>query len=327
MKFWLAWLLLLSIAVAVYAPALGSPFIFDDDHFIMTNPNVILQAPIPITSSRWFSIFTYRLNYFFSGLNPFPFHAFDLAIHLSVSTLILILLRRYLFSWPAALFGAGLFLLHPLNSEAVIYLSARTELLAAFFGLISLLLWQRGRFVFAGLALFLAVCSKESAVVFIGLILLDQIYRKRFSVAQLVTIGSVTLFAATAFVHRMSFEWADRAWNEHFLLQAGQCLRLSALIVWPFGQTIDHDAELRSLVLCGIGAGLLAVTVWLFYLLRNHRPMLLFGAAWIFIVLIPRFLLNIPEFMAEHHMYLPMVGFSLIAADLIFKSDFQFKEN
>lgn len=320
MKYWLVWLLLCAIAIAVYAPALGAPFIFDDDHFIMKNPTVIFQSPIPLRGSRWVSIFTYRLNYFFSGLNTFPFHAFDLVLHLSIATLTLILLRRYCFSEPASLFGAGLFLLHPLNSEAVIYLSARPELLATMFGLIALLLWQKGRYVLAGSALLLAVCSKESAVVFIGLILVDSILKKRLSLERLTVMGSIALFAGSAFVHRMSFEWADRAWSEHLLLQIGQFGRLISLVVWPFGFTIDHDAELRSLILCGVGAGVIAAFGLLLYRIRNERPWLLFGFAWILIALVPRFVLNIPEFMQEHHMYLPMVGVSMILADLLFKN-------
>ena len=84
------------------------------------------------------------VNYVFGGLNPLGYHLFNLAIHLSSAFLLLGVIRRALLApnfagrfeqtapWLAAA-AATIWMLHPLQTEAVTYIIQRTELLMALF--------------------------------------------------------------------------------------------------------------------------------------------------------------------------------------------------
>ncbi len=77
------------------------------------------------------------------GWNPSAFHGLLLAVHVVNSWLLYLLLRRWLRSANAAFSGALLLALHPLVSEAVIWVSALTSSLALLWILASVLCWDR----------------------------------------------------------------------------------------------------------------------------------------------------------------------------------------
>src|SRR5204863_3248213 len=82
----------------------------------------------------------------------------------------------------AAFFAALLWVVHPVHSAAVDYISGRADSLAFFFACGSWLLYLRGRetkrpavrgllFFLAALSLLLALCSRESACLWVGMYL------------------------------------------------------------------------------------------------------------------------------------------------------------
>ncbi len=101
-------------------------------------------------------------------------HAFNLLAHAGCSVLLLLVLSRLVGRGWAAWLGAALFAVHPSHVEPVVFVSARTDLLATFNVLGSLLCWLKGRraeghtrvsWFFAGAMLaVLAVLSKEVAL-------------------------------------------------------------------------------------------------------------------------------------------------------------------
>ena len=124
---------------------------------------------------------TYALDYRVSGLDPRRFHLTQILLHalavLCVYTLIRDLLALFTRSaspgaiCASAALAAALFAVHPLRVESVVWLSARTDLLATLFGCCSVMAYLRyvvsSRTIWwwgALLSFVLALLSKEMAV-------------------------------------------------------------------------------------------------------------------------------------------------------------------
>lgn len=151
----MAWRLLLPLllAVAAYARVLDGEFVFDDLTAVVGDPAVrdlggALRGFLPalLAGRRPVTVLTFALDHAWGGLSPRPFHVTNLAIHLLVTCLAFLLARAALrlagTARPTglAVAVAGLFALHPLQSQAVSYVVQRAEALAAGFYLATLLL-------------------------------------------------------------------------------------------------------------------------------------------------------------------------------------------
>ncbi|MGV3617062.1 MAG: glycosyltransferase family 39 protein [Fimbriimonas sp.] len=110
------------------------------------------------------------------GLDPLPFRVFNVGFHAAVAFLLYQFLREILPPRPHARMIAAvaglLFVVHPSHAEPVQWIASRTDLVATFFGLLSLLFFVRyvnrpTRFglVASGLAFLAGLLSKESVVV------------------------------------------------------------------------------------------------------------------------------------------------------------------
>ncbi len=153
---------LLVIVLIVMFPVLQNEFVNWDDEVYITKNEVIKQIPF----SNLKDIFTYQINnfsvpltllsfqieYYFFGLNPFPYHFNNLLLHLANVILIYFLVKALLLSvgtqtqttatntqTTAAFFVALLFGIHPMNVESVAWATERKDLLYTFFTLLALL--------------------------------------------------------------------------------------------------------------------------------------------------------------------------------------------
>jgi protein O-mannosyl-transferase len=131
---------LLAVTAAAYLPAVDGEFVFDDLPELM---GPLVRAPFDHGVREWSSsarplvTLTFALNDLAVGSDPRGWHLTSIAIHLAAVLLGVALARRTLsragLADPAgpALAVAALFALHPLQAEAVAYLSQRAEILAA----------------------------------------------------------------------------------------------------------------------------------------------------------------------------------------------------
>ena len=102
-------------------------------------PEVLLAPDLIKPYYRPLNRATYLFDYRVAGMNPAWYHGVNILIHLGNVILLYLLSIRLLRNWYAALVAALLFAVHPVNSEAVNFISARNTLLALFFSLASLL--------------------------------------------------------------------------------------------------------------------------------------------------------------------------------------------
>jgi Tfp pilus assembly protein PilF len=172
--------LLLAVALLVYANTLLNGFVFDDELYIFSNPAVThVSAPSLFRPLRVNNVFrpvtfaTLAANWTLGKARPFGYHLFNVLLHAAVTLLLYLVLRKLLEALPQAgsiaFTAAMIFAVHPIHTEAVAWITARSELLAAFF-LLGAWIWHlNDRQVPALVCLVLAMMSKESAVVFLPL--------------------------------------------------------------------------------------------------------------------------------------------------------------
>ena len=144
---WIA-LALVAVGSGIYANSLSAPFVFDDHGSIVENQYLrhlwplssALGAPMQSAAAgRPVVSLSLALNYALAGgLTPSAFRVWNLCIHLTVALLLFGVVRRTLVSptlsarfsrYSLHLAGAValIWLVHPLNSEVVDYVTQRTE--------------------------------------------------------------------------------------------------------------------------------------------------------------------------------------------------------
>jgi tetratricopeptide (TPR) repeat protein len=156
----LPWSLLLLILLAttvVYWPTLDHELQYDAKLKLLKNPDLaepmvyfkaFAEPEYNEKASRLIANLTFCLDYHLYGWDPFGYHLTNLLIHL-VNVLLLALLGRQLAmrggveSSMIPIIAAGVFALHPLNSEAVNYCNARPNLVATGFYVLTLVLLLR----------------------------------------------------------------------------------------------------------------------------------------------------------------------------------------
>jgi len=142
----------LVLAAGAYTRVLGGGFVFDDRTTALSpavkNLGARARAFLPalLRGGRPVVDFSLALNYAASGADAWGYHAVNIAIHLATVLLVFAFTLRTLqlagvsrVRGPA-LAVAGVFALHPLQSQAVSYVSQRAESLASAFYLVTLLL-------------------------------------------------------------------------------------------------------------------------------------------------------------------------------------------
>ncbi len=182
--------LLLALGLmAIYWPALGGSYLWDDDtHF---TANTVLEAGgllrtwlgqgqpnyWPLTwSSFW-------LEHRMFGFNPVASHLINLLLHAANCGLLLLLLRRL--GCPIPMVAVLIFALHPTNVETVAWVTQRKNLLSLLFALLSCLgfvsHWRSGdrRGGWLGIAGFLASLLSKGAAIGLPVVFLLLLYWKR----------------------------------------------------------------------------------------------------------------------------------------------------
>ncbi len=174
-----ALLFLALLTLAVYGNSLVNGFVWDDEFIIVNDPAVrdlsgaatlMLSPDVVKPYYRPLNRASYLLDYQLFGMRPAGFHAVNVLIHLLNVLLLFLLGLRFFRTAAPAVLAAALFAVHPINAEAVNFLSARNTLLSLFFVLSSILVFHEGlmrgswgRLVLSGFLWFLGLLSKEPA--------------------------------------------------------------------------------------------------------------------------------------------------------------------
>ena len=347
----LAWTLVacaaaLVIAASLYAPALHSPFIFDDNHLPFRVTARVESLRVWVAGVRPVLMLTYWVNYILAGDDPFGYHLVNVLIHAVNTGLTFLVLLRLLAmaGWErrvrigAAAASALIFLIHPLQTESVSYIAGRSESLESFFVLLAytVFLYRRTesiRWLEAGLVMLLfalAVGSKENAVALAGVLVLTDIWWPRpFStvglrknwrlyglMASFVPIALVSIFRLLSQAGSAGFKANGATWYQYGFTEARAVARYVQMALLPFGQSLDHDFAVSATItqhgaifFLILWAGVLALAL----ALRRRFQLACFGLLFFLILLAPTSsVVPIADPLVERRMYLPLIGLILI---------------
>jgi len=356
-------------ALLAYANGLSGPFIFDDLISIVQNQQVrewwnlaaMLTPGLELpTAGRPLVTVSFAVNYALGGLDVRGYHLVNLAFHLLSGLLVFGIVRRTLelpslkarFAGTAPNAGppargrcalgcnlgfaaALLWTLHPLNTEAVNYLTQRTELMMAFFYLLTLYASIRAAAsrprpwrAIAVVSCIAGMACKESMVTApVVVVLYDVIFvfesprkaiRDRWRFYTALCLSWVVLAALVwtgPRAHSAGLSTGVSPWT-YLLNQTVMITQYLHLALWPRALVVNYGWPVPLslgdvLPYALFVAALLAITA----VALVHRPKWGFIGAWFFVTLAPTSSI-VPiatEVGAERRMYLPLIAVVVLA--------------
>ena len=344
-------LLVVAVGLLAYHNSFQGPFILDDAASISNNAHIrhlwpIWEALSPSTKSfvggRPIVNFSLALNYAMGGLAVAGYHAFNLAIHILAGLALYGIVRRTLLSpvlrgrfgasaMPLAMAVAVLWTVHPLQTEAVTYISERCESLMGLFYLLTLYCFIRGTdaprsswwFALSVVACLLGMASKEVMVTAPVMVLLyDRTFvsgslreawtRHRWLYVGLAGTWLLLGYLMAGLRNRGVGYGLGISWWAYASTECRVVVGYLWLALWPHPLVLDHgdgvgiwhfaEAAPYALILAVLVAGVL-------FELRR-QPAIGFLGAWFFVILAPGSSV-VPiagQPMAEHRMYLPLAA-------------------
>ncbi len=273
-----------------YAGALNGEFQFDDEHAIVTNARIKdLGAFLPadfaamyLTVQRPVTDLTFALNYRAARLDPYWYHVTNLLLHLATVILVYFATRRAACAAGCAtpeaiaVAVAGLFALHPLQTQAVTYIVQRAECLASLLYLAAFLLLLRAEerrglsraaaYSGAFVAFLIGLGTKIIVVTMPAAYLLYRMWFRRrigqatelrgWSLSQQLLALVPFVAAGLAFAAPMltgmrvpssvGFAVPGVDVVSYFFTQPRVVLTYLRLLFWPAGQNLDYDFRLSA---------------------------------------------------------------------------------
>lgn len=351
-------LLLTCAGAAVYARTFGVPFVFDDAHAIVQNLRIREWSSDLFQSDRPLVELTLALNYALGGLHVAGYHLVNLLLHLACGLLVYDVVRRTFRATAtlagreddAACFAALLFLVHPLQTESVTYVIARSEVLMAlcYLGTLDIVLLAETRpkrryalWILATVVCAVGMTAKPImvtaplAVWWLSWWVLAPPTRPRLAFASTPPAVEVPRrwplhlgLCATwlvLFVLLRGHSHPGAGFDigleplDYLRTQLGVTWHYFRLLVWPAGQVLDYDWPLAvhwmvPEVLVP-AAGWVVVLAGLVWLGRTGRRAATFWLGFAILVLLPSSsVVPIADLAFEHRMYLTVAGFAALTA-------------
>jgi tetratricopeptide (TPR) repeat protein len=363
--------LLVAIVAIIYVNSLAAPFLFDDLLFVGKD-GIIRQAwdwDSWRYLNRGFTTWTLQWNYEVGrGFYPWQYRLTNVVIHIAAGLTLFGLVRRTLllpgagvqanarnateggpnrdateevpssgFSERADWFAAAvaiLWLVHPLQTQAVTYVVQRYESLMALFFLLTMYFTVRGSqsnkprdwYIAAFVACMLGALSKEViAVCPLVLLLYDraflarswrQVWRARWPLYAALTLPVAFLLVVTREAFGSARDKAVgfgmdniSAW-EYLRSQPGVILHYLRLAYWPDRLILDYGWPVAQspLEIYGLGAVILLLVGLSVWAMWKSPKVGTLGLAFFLILAPTSSILPIKDLAFEHRMYLPLAA-------------------
>jgi len=354
--------LLSILGLLIYSNSFHCSFHFDDHRCIVENLAIhrfdlkaILKSPRPVLD------FTFALNYVLGELNVFGYHLVNVTLHILNAILIYFILF-YTLKWPVNQFyqkksweipfyTALLFIAHPIQTQAVTYISCRSSVLATFFYLLALFLFIKSFFskrknlyiVGTFLASCLGMGTKAIATTLPAMLLLYDYYfiadknikkmlpRLKIHALFFLTI-SISIYTKLSYLKEhtcltpgkvvMLYDKTTLNSYQYFLTQLHVIFYYIKLLFLPINLNLDYDFPItRTLDFCTFACFLgLTFLIALAIRISNKYRLLSFAILWFFITLsVTSSFFVIVDVIFEHRLYLPSFGFCLFLSLAIIK--------
>ena len=319
-------------ALLLYSTGISAPYHLDDQNVIEISQHFGWQTrpfgfgsfwlngqilPLARPLLPWRTVFYYRFG--------------NVMLHAIAATALFWLICELTRRKDLAAIGGALFLVHPIQTQAVTYISQRFESQAAMFMLLSAAAFVRFRRT--GLKGWLAAAivsggaaglTKETAIIlpiwllFIELVFFEgaQLRKWMIYMAPLGIVIAIPAWRVFWGSGKLTLGWIP---YDQFALTEGAVLtKYFELVTWPRRQFLYYDFQPLAGLTWRAGVDWLlvfAVAALGFYLLRRQR-LIGFGILSFFIVLLPVIVLPVPDLINEHRLYGAFAGVAIAVAGI-----------
>lgn len=298
----------------------------------------------------------FAIEYELFGFNPFIGHLLNILLYGMLGMLLFHMLRKLfrekdrLWWFSISLIASLLFIAHPLHTEAVANIKGRDEILSTLF---SILAWtfairyidRRSWFalICVGISLFLGLMSKENSITFVAVIPLSlYFFRKDAGLSRIAfTLVPLLLSSVLFLVVRhnavgsvLGGGAATEILNNPYINSSTAEQIATNLLTWGkyyllliFPHPLTHDYYPHFYAITGFGdVGVLAALITTIglvvtsFLLFKKKRYVSFGILYFFITfsIMSNVVFNIGTLMNERFMFIPLLGFTIIVAWLLF---------
>jgi len=340
--------LIIFTSLAVYAPVLNSYFVADDFGYVGLYVRQHLADVPGLFAADWsqgiwgFNLGELRPVVALSlmwdarlwGSDPLGYHLTNLLVHGASSALCFFTSRRLVGAdLTTSTLAAVLFAVHPAHVEAVSWVSARTELISAFFylsGFLTFGLYRSGRKTWCyslSLVLFILGLFSKEMVVSLPLMLVayDVVFHHRAGAGRRIKwwlphAGFFTVLLLYLCLRKLIFGSPLRGGNiADFVFRQGEYL---SYLFPPLDMFVGSVRSrwvllLWAAILSALGMLLLfgrRARGWAWEILAGAgRPVLFFGVVWYLISIIPL----VSTYRSARHLYIPSFGLCVAVGVLL----------
>ncbi|MBC8107566.1 MAG: tetratricopeptide repeat protein [Anaerolineae bacterium] len=312
---------------------------------------------VPMTWTAWSALA--RAGYMANApspdahLNPYIFHTANLALHATSALLAFELLRRLLGrdALVASAAGALVFAVHPVQVEAVAWVSGMKDVLAGALSLAAIILFLDSSrdaktrwptYLLAIVTFLVALLSKPSAVVVPAMVIvLDCLVRGSPLRKSIVRFAPVLVIALAWAIFSHFIQQAKHidavVWWQRPLIAADAITFYLAKIVWPlnlgvhYGRTPkyvlgDHGARWTFVVPCLLTFALIA---WIIRKRGSEASRIALTGALLLVIGVSPVLGLLPfdfqeySTVADHYLYLAMLGVAVLVAWIVRRTEWR----
>ncbi len=346
-EIWLYLLIIIISALLAYSDSFSVPFIFDDIPNIQDNLSIrnikslkeIIHPPKNIAGRPVINI-TLAVNYAVSGTKVWSYHLLNLLIHICASLTLFGIIRRTLLSeryasvsGRLALICTLVWMLHPLQTQAVTYIIQRCESLMGMSVLLTLYCairgWQssapRYWHFAAVISCMIGVGAKEGSVIAPFLVYVYDLifvhkgikdalrYSKHLYAGLalcLIMLVFMIILSGAATSDRKSLPFT---WFEYMLTQTEVIFHYLRLAFLPYNLSLDYAWNIpEPKETLPYASGILLMIMYSLQMILQRRP-IGFPAFWFFAALAPTSsIIPIKDVIFEHRMYLPLAGLAVL---------------
>ncbi len=371
-KKWLILTILAAAGVIVYVNSFSAPFHLDD--FGSISNNYSIRDPFNIAeiwkfySNRFIIYFTFAINYFIHQTGLEGYHITNVAIHIFNGFILYLIMYNILslkyfngkkiatFKRFVCILAAVMFIVHPMQVNAVTYIVQRTASLAATFYLLAIFFFIKFRvydkvryFVLVMLFTILAMFTKENTITIPFMLLFIEIlfflkdgktsWKKRLLFLFVLFLTVPIIPGTNLFLHGysqsdpgVSFKAStsmDRMW--YFYTSLNVIILYIKLLFIPNYQNFDYSNDYpisHNIWEHGSYISLIILVLIFLVAVKNFKrnKLITLGIVWFFMGLaVESSFISIKDVYFEHRVYYPLAGFVIALMGIVF-AEFKSKD-